>query len=258
MNAALFRIRAWLRYRFAAKNRHGVHSPFVYALNENVFPPSPTDDFSAHPAEAWRSLCLNNFDTLEVTDFGTGTSGPRVIASIAQRSAKSARAGQFLHRLVRHLGPTTMLELGTSLGITTLYQHTAAPAAKFITLEGCAQTAAMARDVFAQQHTGTLVRAGAFEATLLPALQELRQVDYVFFDGNHREAPTRSYFETCLPFAHADTVFVFDDIHWSPEMESAWAAICAHPKVTVSIDVFDFGLVFFREVQVKEAFVIRW
>ncbi|MGL5891492.1 MAG: class I SAM-dependent methyltransferase, partial [Bacteroidia bacterium] len=87
--SVLFRTKAWIKYRSRAHNLHGVHSPFVYALNEKVFPPSPSDDFSSHPAEAWRTLCLNNNDTIEVSDFGTGESGPRAIADIAKNAAKS-------------------------------------------------------------------------------------------------------------------------------------------------------------------------
>ncbi|MGL5892443.1 MAG: O-methyltransferase, partial [Bacteroidia bacterium] len=218
----------------------------------------PSDDFSSHPAEAWRTLCLNNNDTIEVSDFGTGASGPRAIADIAKNAAKSQNAAQLLYRIVRHFAPGTMLELGTSLGITTLYQQSAAPDARFITIEGCPQTSALAEQVFRQQHTKVELRTGTFENELLPALQTLKSVDYVYFDGNHRKQPTLDYFRTCLPFAHENAVFVFDDIHWSPEMEEAWKEIKADTGVTVAIDVFDFGLVFFRKGQVKEDFVIRW
>lgn len=253
-----FRAKAWLKYKRDAKNRHGVHSPFVYALNDKVFPEERGADFTKHPAEAWRTLCLNNHDTIDVVDFGTGTSGPRVVADIARHAAKSARAGQFLHRFVKHLAPSTMLELGTSLGITTLYQQTAAPDAKFITIEGCPNISAMALKVFAQQQLSVELRNGTFENELRPALHTLKSVDYVYFDGNHRKQPTLDYFHTCLPFTHENSVFVFDDIHWSAEMEEAWKEIKAHPQVTVTIDVFDFGLVFFRKGQVREDFVIAW
>ncbi|MCU0434224.1 MAG: class I SAM-dependent methyltransferase [Bacteroidia bacterium] len=253
-----FRVKAWLKYKRNAKNRHGVHSPFVYALNEKVFPPQPAHNFNGHAAEAWRTLCLNNHDTIEISDFGTGNSGPRVVADIARKAAKSPRAAQFLHRLVAHFSPATMLELGTSLGITTLYQQSAAPVAKFITIEGCPQTAALAQSVFTSQNLHIELRTGTFENELLPALHTLKRVDYVYFDGNHRRQPTLDYFQTCLPFAHENSVFVFDDIHWSADMEAAWEEIKAHPQVTVTIDVFDFGLVFFRKGQVKEDFVIGW
>jgi predicted O-methyltransferase YrrM len=84
-------------------------------------------------------------------------------------------------------------------------------------------------------------------------LQRLRQVDLVYLDGNHRLEPTLQYFERCLSFASPQTVFVLDDIHWSPEMQTAWDRIRQHPAVTLSIDFYDIALAFvnpdFREKQ---------
>ncbi|WZL88411.1 class I SAM-dependent methyltransferase [Salinimicrobium sp. 3283s] len=81
--------------------------------------------------------------------------------------------------------------------------------------------------------------------------------DLLFIDGNHQKEATLSYFEKLLPTVHNDSVMIFDDIHWSKGMEEAWEEIKAHPKVKVSIDTFQWGLVFFRREQEKEHFVIR-
>ena len=40
-------------------------------------------------------------------------------------------------------------------------------------------------------------------------------------------------------------------------MEEAWEIIKKHPKVTVTIDTFQWGIVFFRSEQVKEDFIVR-
>ena len=91
------------------------------------------------------------------------------------------------------------------------------------------------------------------------ALQDLEAVDYVFFDGNHQENTTVNYFETCIPFITNDTIFIFDDIHWSAEMERAWEKIKMHPKTKMSLDLFHLGIIFFREEQKeREHFVIRY
>jgi len=81
--------------------------------------------------------------------------------------------------------------------------------------------------------------------------------DLIYFDGNHQKEASLHYFEKLLPLAHNDSVFIFDDIHWSREMEEAWEQIKAHPRVRVSIDTFYWGLVFFRKEQEKEHFSIR-
>lgn len=254
-----FALNTYLRYRRTALNKHGVHSPFVFQLLTKVFTPQPGETFSIHPAEKWRAACLADQRTIQVTDFGTGNSGPRKISDIASRAAKPPAEGQLLHRIVRHYQPLRMLELGTSLGITTLYEATATSFEKFITLEGCAETAALAQNTLEHYQLPAEVRTGEFSQTLPGALQTLGKVDYVYFDGNHRKQPTLDYFNACLPFAHNDTIFVFDDIHWSQEMEEAWNEIHQHPRVTLSLDLFHFGIVFFRsEQQEKEHFVLKF
>jgi predicted O-methyltransferase YrrM len=242
----------------AKRKGHGVHSPFVFELATKVFPPQQEEDFSDHPAEDWRTECSMNNAFIDVTDFGTGASGKRKISSIVNRAAKSPREGQLLYRLVQHFRPEKMLELGTSLGVTTLYEASANRFEKFISLEGCPQTAALAKTIFAKNNFDVDVRVGEFSSTLAKALKDLGETDFVYFDGNHREKPTLDYFEACLPYAHAESVFVFDDIHWSEEMESAWEKIKANDKVKLTIDVFHFGLVFFREEnKEKEHFRIK-
>ncbi|HLG02854.1 MAG TPA: class I SAM-dependent methyltransferase [Bacteroidia bacterium] len=255
----LSQITSWINYRKNSVTKYRVHSPFVYELATGVFPPQPGETFSNHPAEQWRSECLADHAVVHVEDFGTGKTGTRRISAIAARSAKTPKEGQLLHRIVKHFQPKKMLELGTSLGITTLYQATAIDFDRYISIEGAGAIAEKALGRFAKLNLPVEVRVGTFESQLEPALRELGQVDYIFFDGNHREKPTLRYFETILPYAHADSVFIFDDIHWSPEMESAWKKIKAHPQVKLSIDLFHFGLIFFRkEQQEKEDFILRW
>ena len=99
---------------------------------------------------------------------------------------------------------------------------------------------------------------GNIDQTLAPTLAALgAPVDFVFFDGNHRYAPTLQYFELCLAHRTDESVFVFDDIHWSPGMERAWEVIKAHPDVRLTVDLFHIGLVFFRKNQPKQHFSLR-
>lgn len=254
-----YSFRSFLRYRKKALSKHGVHSPFVYNLVAHVFPQQKNDDYSEHPAEDWRTECMTNNTVINVTDFGTGQSGPHKITEIARRAAKRQKQGQLLQRIVRFFEPGKMLELGTSLGITSLYQANERTFEKFISLEGCPETASVARNAFQQYDLPIELMTGEFDQNLIPALESLGKADYVYFDGNHRLKPTLHYFETCLPYKHNNSVFVFDDIHWSAEMEEAWATIKAHPEVRLTIDLFHFGLVFFRQEQKeKEDFILKF
>jgi predicted O-methyltransferase YrrM len=99
---------------------------------------------------------------------------------------------------------------------------------------------------------------GDFKKTYTKTLEQLNKLDFAFFDGNHRKAPTLYYFKEALEKKHDSSIFIFDDIHWSDEMEEAWETIKEHPGVTVTIDLFFIGIVFFKPDQAKEDFIIRY
>ena len=94
---------------------------------------------------------------------------------------------------------------------------------------------------------------------LQPSTYNLQPTTYnlIYFDGNHSKKATLDYFESLLPTITNDSVWIFDDIHWSVDMEKAWEIIQQHPKVKVTIDTFQWGIVFFRSEQAKEHFIIR-
>ena len=252
----------YLRFWWRSGNAHGLHSPFVYGLYTTVVRHSGA--FAAYePVENLRRQLLASAEKLTVTDFGagsqTGAGRVRRVAAIARTATKPARLAQLLFRLVNHFRPATVLELGTSLGLTTAYLATANTQAHVFTFEGCPQVAGAARRNFAALGLSNIsLVEGNLDATLAPTLAALAApLDFVFFDGNHRREPTLRYFAQCLDHAHDDSVFVFDDIHWSAEMEAAWAAIKAHPAVTLTVDLFWVGLVFFRKKQPRQDFSLR-
>lgn len=201
---------------------------------------------------------------LEVTDFGTGGAKRNAtVRLIARQSSSSLCQGQMLFRLANWAAPKTMLELGTSLGVGAMYLASGMRSARFITLEGCADFARVARaNLEILDLKNVEVVEGEFEKTLPKALGKLQTLDFVFFDGNHRPEPTLRYFETCLPFAHEKTVFVFDDAYWSAGMAQAWEQIKQHPRVTLTVDFFDLSLAFiasdFREKQHFRVVPFKW
>ncbi|WP_231717530.1 O-methyltransferase [Hymenobacter sp. DG25A] len=244
-------------------NAHGLHSPFVFGLYTHVI--NHRGAFAAFGAiEARRQELRQSPQILLVRDFGagshTGAGRQRPVRDIARTAAKPAALAQLLFRLVNHFQPRTVLELGTSLGLTTAYLAAADSRARVISFEGCPQTAAVARQTFEQLALPNVeLVLGNLDETLEPALQALPEsLDFAFFDGNHRYEPTMRYFEQCLARSTEGSVFVFDDIHWSAEMERAWASIQAHPQVQLTIDLFHVGLVFFRRKQPKQHFTLRF
>jgi predicted O-methyltransferase YrrM len=213
--------------------------------------------------EKLRAGLLQSEKEINILDFGAGStinkSNQRKVKDIAKNSAKIPKFGQLLFRLVNKFQPQVMIELGTSLGISTIYQAAANQNSKFITLEGCPETAQQAKENFEKLDVKNVEQViGNFDTTLPKTLQGLNKLDYVFFDGNHRKDATLQYFYRCLPLINNDTLFVFDDIHWSDEMEIAWMQIKQHPDVILTVDLFFVGLVFFRKEQPKQHFTIRF
>ncbi len=201
--------------------------------------------------------------TIEVTDLGAGSrkgSQPlRKVSTIARHSVSSQKVSELLFRLVAYFQPQHILELGTSLGVNTLYLAKAQPQARVTTMEGCPNLAAMARQHFIDHQMNHIqLQEGNIDTTLPDFLKGDPKLDFVFLDANHREAPTLRYFEQCLSKAHEGSVFVLDDIYWSLGMQRAWQQIQQHPQVKLTIDLFRVGLVFFRDKQPKQHFKLRF
>lgn len=215
------------------------------------------------PIRELQKELLKDAQTIQITDFGAGSrinsSRERAIRDIARNSQKPARFGRLMYRLIQRFGSRTIIDLGTSLGVTTLYEAAAAPTAQVLTFEGCPQTAAVAARNFRKLNRANIeIITGNLDETLAERLKTVSGIDFAFFDANHRYEPTVQYFNTCLLKAHNESCFIFDDIHWSDEMEQAWETIKAHPAVTVSIDLFYIGLVFFRTQQPKQDFILKF
>jgi predicted O-methyltransferase YrrM len=257
-----FQAKTYLSYLLKAKSLHGTHSPFVYQLLDKViYDKNQKPEFK--DIEKLRKDLLKDKREISITDLGAGSSvnssKKRKVKDIAKNSAKAPKLAQLLFRLVQYFQPENILELGTSLGISTAYLSKANEQAKVTTIEGCPETAKVAQENFSKLNLENVnLLQGNFDDVLPQHLAQIEKLDFVFIDGNHQEKPTIDYFEKCLEKSHDDSIFIFDDIHWSAGMEAAWTHIKAHEKVTVSLDLYFIGIVFFRKEQVKEDFVVRF
>ena len=255
----------YLHYYLTASNGkgHGIHSPFVFYFVKNVL-----NDNSSYPAyqaiERKRKSLLKDSSVIEVEDFGAGSSviktNKRVVSAIAASSLKPKKYAQLLYRMVKYYQPVTILELGTSFGITTAYLASANETSKVFTCEGSAAIASIAKQNFeALQLNNVQLTEGDFAEILSPLLSNLNKVTFAFVDGNHRKEPTVEYFNQLLNHSTPVTILVFDDIHWSAGMEEAWVSIKEHPAVTLTIDLFFVSIVFLNpDINHKQHFTIRF
>jgi predicted O-methyltransferase YrrM len=257
----LFQIKSYLKFLWHSKNEHAVHSPFVFSLLTKCF---YDKKFKSEyiVLKNYRNQLLQNKNTINVTDFGAGSrvfkSNTRQINQIAKTAGISAKRAELLFRIVKYFQPDTVLEIGTSLGLATSALSMGNPKGSVTTLEGCPETTKQAQLQLSNFNCNNVESVVTeFNDYLQNCNLKTAIYSLVYFDGNHSKKATLAYFELLLPTITNETVWIFDDIHWSAEMEETWEIIKNHPKVTVTIDTFQWGLVFFRYEQPKQHFTIR-
>lgn len=255
----------YLQYLLKASNAkgHGMHSPFVFDFIVNVLN-DERDFYCFTSIEAKRNEFLQNNNIIQVTDFGAGSKSMiqknRKVSDIANSSLKPKKFAQLLFKIVDYYQLKNILEIGTSLGITTSYLASADTNNKVVTLEGANEVAKIAQQNFIDlQFKNIEVVVGNFDDTLDEALKQFSLVDFTFIDGNHRYEPTKNYFEKVLNKTHEYSIIILDDIHWSKEMEASWEFVKNHAQVTATIDLFFIGIVLLRkDFKSKQHFTIKF
>lgn len=255
----------YLHYYLTAHNGkgHGMHSPFVFQFILHVLNNQSGYQVSTE-IEDLRQRLKKDKRVLTIEDLGAGSrvskTKQRSVQQLAKSALKPLKYAQLLFRLVKHYQPNTIVELGTSLGITTSYMATANPAANVATIEGSKAVAGVALENFTELGIKNIsLHRGNFDDLLPSVIHQLSSIDLAYIDGNHRYQPTINYFHQLLLNLHNNSILVFDDIHWSDEMEQAWEEIKKHPSVQCTVDIFFLGFVFFRsEFKVKQHFTVRF
>jgi len=239
----------FLRHILDAKNTkgHGIHSPYLYRFTHNaIYEKNPFYVFSQ--IETLRENLYYDDRKIFIKDYGTGNDRESRVMDVAKTSLKKPKWAQLLFRAVNFTKAENVLELGTSLGLTTSYMASVSKDIKVTSLEGSEALAKIARENFEKLEIENIeLVVGNIDETLAPTLSKLDKLDLVFFDANHQKEPVLKYFQQCLELSHAETVFILDDIHWSSSMEQAWCEIRKHEAVTATFDLFEMGIVFFNK-----------
>jgi predicted O-methyltransferase YrrM len=255
----------WVRYYILAFNSrgHGIHSPFVYdfitsVLNDN------RNYYAYEKIEKLKKMFLQDDRVIRYSDPGAGSvkgeQTSKKLSRIAGSAVSTEKFGRLLFRLANHYPSETIIELGSSLGISTAYLASANNASKVTTIEGSYPIGEIAKETFERLKLKNVqLMNGNFDEVLKKVVDSNSPAGLIFIDGNHRKKAVLEYFEIFLNKISPSSLIIIHDIHWSREMEEAWSIIQSHPKVKLSIDIFSAGLVFFRdEFQVKQKFLIRF
>lgn len=253
---------SYLRHWLKAGDAHAIHSPFVFTLyTQALIKKNLPFQLKANQL---RQELRNSKEVLEVQDFGAGSkvfkSPIRPVAALAAHTLKQPKEVAALWHCFHHLKAATILELGTSLGLSLWHWRQLPAVGKIVSLEGCPQTTRFAQR-FQENHpegsSAYTIVEGRIEDTLATVLKDLPRLDVVIIDAHHQRKALCDYFETCLPALHNDSVVVVDDLYWSADMQAGWKQLQQHPAVRQSIDAYSFGLLFFRAQQEKEHFRLR-
>lgn len=258
----LFQAQAFLKYWLLAVNEHSLQPPFAYELYTQTIKPDPKKEVFIQ-IEAYRQQLLHSRESIRFTELGAGSSmsskEERPLRQMARHSLSSARFSRLLFRLICRFEAQTILELGTSLGINTLYLSAAAPGGQVYTLEGCPETAAAAGKLFSRwPHKNIILEEGNIDQRLPLLLQQQETIDAAYLDANHTYEASMRYFELLLPKLHSHSFLVIDDIYWSAGMQKAWQQMSRHPQVSLSLDLYDAGILFFRPGLRKAHYILSF
>lgn len=255
------RLSSAFKYVLRAQGAGLIHSPFVFEVYQHDFDPKHIH-FDFQELYHARQRLLSDTSVLQIQDFGagstTGAGTERTVASIAKSAVKKAKYAELMYRLMNRHQPNSILEIGTSLGLTSLYLQKAVPKAKVVTLEGAPELCKFSGQLFREQGCPDIeIVEGAFDQTLKQVASR-HQWDVVFVDGNHREKATVDMTQMLLKHASPNALFVIDDIYWSKGMTAAWESLRRMPEFTLSIDLFEMGLLWRKLPMEKQHFVLRY
>ncbi len=251
-------IKAFFSFYRKAETIYNVQSAFLYGLILNVLDNQKEYYIYSHLQSA-RNKLLKNERELNVTDLGVGShsisSSKRKIQYIAATSLSEDITCRILFQLVEYFKPKQILELGTSLGLSSMYLASPSKDIRITTIEGDKEIANIAKSLHKEYHFNNItVINGSFKDKLPAILQNIKTIDLVFIDGHHDGSYTLQYFNQILAHCHDHTIIVFDDIYWSPDMTNAWQHIINNPKVTLALDIYRLGIVFLNNDLSKQYF----
>ena len=260
MSDRLFSLFAYLNFVVKSKTKYYMHSPFVYDLMVHVLEKKNTETELLFIQTFRQQLRREKGIKLNFQPIGAiAKASTKSLADIEKNLSIPHRFGARLFHCIQRYQYRTIVEIGTCIGIGALYLAKANQEATVYTLEGNPDCYQKAAQLFAQNDIKNIeIIPGLFEDSLPSLLQHLKKIDLVVIDGNHQYESTVRYFNQLLPHLHEDSLVVIDDIYWSKEMNRAWKEIYQHDRVTLSLDFYRNGFLFFKKNRLeKEHFLIQ-
>ncbi len=261
MKTKIHILKSFFNHKIKAKGRHSIHSPFLFNMYESCV---YRREKSVHhkTIEKLRKSLLNDDSLVSVNDLGAGSrvnnKSQRKISQIAKHSLKSTKEAQFLSCFAKRINAKNIIELGSSLGLTTARIALDNPNTKIHSIEGSNSIAEIAIDNLKILNIrNATIYKGNFD-DIFPNLIQQYNTDLVFIDGNHTKDATLKYFEIAIKHIDTRGFIIFDDIYWSEGMTQAWNIIKTSKEVSLSIDLFHFGIISINPDFSKQHFVLKF
>lgn len=266
----IYQLFSLIGHAFRAWNTggEGIHSPRLFYLVRHLFYDT-TQLYTWESIEQRRQAMLRAPKVVHVVDFGTGHDRDELVMHIASQSLMPRKKVQLLARLLNYMSgdeyvpkrtsPLHIVELGTSLGITTAYLASVDSRNRVTTFEGCEDIAEMAELNWKKLHLNNIeLKRGNLDNTLYDyARVKEKPIDMAVIDANHTGDAVMRYFQWILPLMDENGVMVVDDIRYSRSMHDAWCQIARHPQVTATMDLGQMGLVFFYPQLQQKTYILR-
>lgn len=268
----IWRIRKYIKHLFYLGKRkgHGIHSPYLFDFVNKVVFNGAGIKVPGELVETHRKLKKDQ-GMIPVTGPGAAsrvdTSSERSVASFVRGSSVTEKYGALLYRIVHWFKPDVILELGTGLGLSTLYLASGYPDVSLYSIEGNEYRASFARQLISDSKPGSIrVYCGEMDEKLEELLPMVGGRFVAFMDGNHRREATLNYARKLIEHAGGqageyggeEAVLIVDDIYWSKEMNQAWKEIISWPEVKVSVDLFQVGILLLRSDLAKADIKIKF
>lgn len=253
-----FKIKSYLNHWLYTVDEHSIHSPFFFDFYEKVIR-NKNAIAGFNEIEQTRKKVLESTIEIELEDLGARSTHfnneKRFLSKVAETSSSPQQLCELQYRLVNYIGASSILELGTSVGITTLYLAKQKDA-RVVTFEGNKALIEIARTHFDFFESKNIVLIeGNLNTTLADYLQNPAKIDYALMDANHQYEPTIRYFNLLAKRMAEKGIIVVDDIYYSEEMAKAWKELRNHTLVYGSVDLFRFGILFFDPALNRQHYV---
>lgn len=252
---------AFCKYYFKAHTIYQIHSPLLFDFCQHIL--ENKKQTSQPQLKALKSKLKSDQTIIERKDYGSGSKNiatTTTVAKVAQYALSHSIVVNWLSRMLTHYQPKVFLELGTSLGLTTAYLATTSPATQIITVEGDPAIYNIATQNFRDLHLPVQSHLASFDEFLNQDHLDESPPNMMFIDGHHNGSATLKYFELLKTKMATNAIIIFDDIHWTPDMENAWEIIKKDECVSYSVDLFQIGIIFTQPLN-KEAehrIIIPW